>query len=123
MKFIQFIFVGGCGLLINLGITYVLTQYAGWWYLLSYIVGTFASWNFVFFTNSFFTFAGHSKENYFRKYVTFMVGYSGSLIINAGLVFFCTSILHVYYLFSIIFATIITTLYTFFFSKRIVYTS
>jgi dolichol-phosphate mannosyltransferase len=122
VKFAKFGLVGGTGLLVNLAVTYILTQFLGLWYLLAYVIATFISWNVVFFANSLFTFVGHSKENYARRYMTFMIGYCGLFLVNTGIVYICTSILHFYYLLSIIFATAVITIFTFFFAKQYIYT-
>lgn len=121
VKFVTFGVVGGTGLLVNLGVTYVLTQYAGLWYFFSFIIATFVSWNVVFFANSLFTFRGHPKEHYARRYATFMLGYLGIFFFNAALVYTLTSILHFYYLLSITFVTALSTILTFLFSKKFVY--
>ena len=75
----------------------------------------------LFLAHSYITFAGHSKENYLRRYITFVGGYIGIFCVNAAFVFLLTSILHIYYLVSITGVTCVSTLATFFFSKRYVY--
>jgi putative flippase GtrA len=120
-KFIKFAVLGGGGLLVNLGVTYLLTQYAHLWYFLSFIVGTFTSWSILFIAHSFITFVGHSKEAYLRRYALFISGYLGIFCVNAVCVYLLTSVLHIYYLVSIIAVTCLSTFATFFFSKRYVY--
>jgi putative flippase GtrA len=120
-KIMKFICVGVAGLLLNLGITYVLTERLRLWYFTSFLIATFFTWTFIFLMNSVFTFAGHSKNRYFKRYVTFMLGYASLFWVNALLVLISTSFLHVLYLISIIFATIITAIFTFLFNERYVY--
>lgn len=47
-KFAKFIIVGGIGALIQFGITYTLTEWAGLWYMGSLLVAVIAAtiWNF-----------------------------------------------------------------------------
>lgn len=120
-RFILFCFVGGVGLLVNLAISYALTEYAGLWYFFSFIIATLVAWTVMFFLNSHVTFKGHSKENYFKRYITYITGYTGAFFVNAALVFILTSIMNIYYIISIIVAAVITTIITFSFSKSYVY--
>lgn len=117
----RFIVVGIGGLLLNLLITYVFTQYLGFWYLFSFCIAALITWTGQFLGNSFFTFRGHSKEQYAIRYLRFMGGYLGIFGVNASIVFVGTSILHIPYLFSIIIASGITLVLTFFWSSRYVY--
>ena len=121
-QFGRFVGVGIVGLLVLLGITYALTEYFRWWYFLSFVIGTVVSWTSIFFLNSFFTFSGHDKSRYGRKYVFFIATYLGAFIVNAGLVYFFTSRISLYYLLSITLATAFTTVVTFALSKLLIFT-
>ncbi len=56
-RFVKFCLIGGIGTLIVLGITYILTEFAGLWYMASVVVAAFAAavWNFTL--NRLITFA------------------------------------------------------------------
>ena len=120
-KFVTFVLVGGCGLLLNLGISYLLTDILGLWYFVSFVIATLVTWTAIFFANSCLTFAGHSQERYMGRYIKFIVGYLGIFIFNASLVFLLTSVLHVHYLISITISSAITSIFTFIFSSKYVY--
>jgi putative flippase GtrA len=120
-KFINFSLIGGIGLLINLVVTFIMKEFFGLWYYWSFLIGVLFTWTFIFLANSNFTFHGHSKEKYFKKYVKFLLIYFCIFLINASLVFVFTSVLSVYYLLSIIMATVITTILTFSFSWKFVF--
>jgi len=47
-RFVKFCLIGGVGTLIVLGLTYILTEYAGFWYMSSVVISAFAAavWNF-----------------------------------------------------------------------------
>ncbi|MBU6321333.1 MAG: GtrA family protein [Patescibacteria group bacterium] len=120
-RFASFACIGGAGFVVNITITYLLTEYLGWWYLASYVLATVASWTLVFLANSRITFAGHEKDNYARRYSVFMLGYTAVFAGNAALVYLLTSILHVYYLLSITGVTVSLTFVTFLFTRRYVY--
>lgn len=122
-RFIIFAAVGGFGLLVNLAVTYLFTEYAHWWYLFSFTLGTLVSWTVAFLANSLVTFAGHSKDAYLRRYLVFLAGYTVIFACNTALVYTLTSILSVYYLVSISTVTLLSATATFFFSKRYVYRS
>jgi len=57
-RFVKFCLIGGFGAGICIGITYVLTEYAGFWYIVSIIIGAFVSAGWSFTWNKIWTF-GH----------------------------------------------------------------
>jgi putative flippase GtrA len=121
-QFARFLLVGLIGLGVLLAVTYILTTFFSLWYFWSYILGTLISWTSIFFMNSFFTFAGHNKERYATKYVSFLVMYLSAFAVNATIVYTLTSIAGLMYLASITIATAVTTLITFTLSKRHIFT-
>lgn len=120
-EFVIFCVIGFYGLLVNLAVTYVFKEFFGWFYFLAFLVGTMFGWTFIFLANLLFTFRGHEKKDYLSKYRKFVAGYALIFSIHASLVFLFTSILSIYYLLSIIIATMITTILTFTFSKKMVF--
>ncbi len=121
IPFIVFSVIGGLGLALNLGVAYALKEFAGLWYFWAFLGGVLVNWTFNFFANSYITFRGHSKENYFRKYAKFLLIYCCAFFINAALVYMMTSVLSVYYLVSISIAAFITAIFNFSLSKKIVF--
>ncbi len=121
IQFVKFVGVGFVGFALNIGITYILTEYFGLWYFWSYLISIWFTWTFLFVGNSIFTFKGHCTEKYFYKYCKFLSFYALTFVANGALVYFFTSVLSIYYIFSIFLATVITTVTNFLFSKKIVY--
>ncbi len=120
-EFPRFILVGGAGMLVNMGVTYFGVQYLGLWYLWSFCLATLIGWTVIFIGNVLFTFPGHERHSYGRKYVAFITGYFGVFWVNVAFVYLFTSILSIHYLISIVISTVITTLLTFTFSKHVVF--
>jgi len=120
-QFIRFCLVGGGGLLINISITYFGVMVLGWWYFWAYLLATLISWSLMFGANALFAFPNHHLESYPERYATFMLGYGVIFCINAVLVYALTSYVGIYYLWSIVVATAITTILTFIFSKHVIY--
>lgn len=123
MRFLKFCLVGSAGLLLNLFLVYLFTDIWGIWYLLSFLIATFFTWTFIFFTNSLFTFHDRNTIHYFKNYTSFMLGYAGLFWVNLAMVYIFTSILSFYYLLSIVIGTIITTILTFAYNNRVVFRS
>ena len=121
-EFVIFCIVGFSGLLLNLGVTYILKEFVGWHYFPAYLVATIIGFTFIFLANSSCNFSGHEKSNYLVRYGKFMSGYAVLFIVNISLVSILTSALSVYYIFSIIIASAITTILTFTFSKKMIFT-
>jgi putative flippase GtrA len=120
-KPILFVIFGAGGTLLVTSITYLLTEYVGWWYFYSYIVATLITWSVLFLCHSHVTFRGHSKEGYIKRYLSFMLGYMGVFVVGASLVYSLTSWIGVPYIISILTASVLTSGINFFFSSRYVY--
>lgn len=121
-QFFVFLLAGGVGLLVTLGVTYLLTEGLHWWYLWSYCIATLCGWTSSFFINSLATFAGHAKKRYGRTYLIFLSIYVATFMLNSALVYVLTSKVGLYYLLSIIIASVVTTLITFSLSKKVIFT-
>lgn len=61
IQFVKFSIVGGIGVLINLGLTYALTQFFGLWYLYSNMIGIACAVVSNFAGNKFWTFQEEKK--------------------------------------------------------------
>lgn len=116
-----FVIIGVSGLVIVLALTYMLTEFFHIWYLVSYIAATLVAWTVGFFLNSAITFRGHRKDKYFKRYLHFMGVYLVMGLLNFALVYVLTSIIGVYYLFSVILVVFPMSLMTFHVNKRHVF--
>jgi putative flippase GtrA len=121
-KPLLFVFFGGCGTILVTGLTYLFTEYAGWWYFYSYLLATFITWTFLYVAHSLVTFADHElRGGHARRYGTFMLSYLSVFVVNAGLVLLLTSVLKVPYLISIILVTLVISVLNYFINARYVY--
>jgi putative flippase GtrA len=115
--------VGGIGLLINLSVTFLFTEFFGLWYFWSYLIGTLISWTCSFFLNARFTFVSVPKtlKSWLGRYVIFIGGYLAFFWVNAGIVFVLTSLFNVSYLISIITGAVLTMFGTFTLSRTVIF--
>jgi len=87
---IKYYLVGASGVLVNLGILYVLTDFIGVWYLVSYSIAIYISITTNFFLNNAWTF---SDAKIFQKKI-FMYGkFLGVSLLGMGLQLGCTFLL------------------------------
>ena len=88
---IQFYIVGASGVLVNLGILYILTDIAGFWYVASQVIAISVSITTNFFFNRYWTFGSfvEDKRNsvmYFKFLIISAIGMSIQLAITVSLV-------------------------------------
>jgi len=97
-KFIIFVIGGGIGALLNLIITWFLTDILGLWYLISYLFGGVVNTTFNFFYHQRITFGirGGAKIRFFK----FVLVTIGVILISLSLIYFLTDILCIHYLVS-----------------------
>ena len=83
---LQFYIVGASGVLVNLGILYILTDIAGFWYVASQIIAISASITTNFFFNRYWTFGSHveDKKNYVM-YIKFLIISAIGMAIQLGI--------------------------------------
>jgi 2-polyprenyl-3-methyl-5-hydroxy-6-metoxy-1,4-benzoquinol methylase len=62
-KFLKFAIVGGIGAIITWGLTYILTEYAHFWYMWSLVISTFIAMVSNYLLNSLWTFKAESNAN------------------------------------------------------------
>lgn len=117
-KMIKFYIVGGTGTVINLSITYFLTQYFLLWYLTSNIIGIFIATTMNFFINRSWTFGSIRKH---RKMLTQYFYYWGSnlvaISIQLCLGYILTEYAHLWYIASIFIAIVVGSIVNFLINK------
>lgn len=116
-----FVFFGVLGTAFILAVTYFLTEFFGFWYLLSYIIATFLGWTLNFLINSRITFRGHPKDGYFFRYLRFMKLYIVLGLLSYALVYTLTSIIGFHYLVSTLIIIFPMSLVTFSVNRRRVF--
>jgi len=83
---VQFYIVGASGVLVNLGILYILTDIAGFWYVASQIIAISVSITTNFFFNRYWTFGSHveDKKNSVM-YIKFLIVSAIGMAIQLGI--------------------------------------
>ena len=83
---VQFYIVGASGVLVNLGILYILTDIAGFWYVASQIIAISVSITTNFFFNRYWTFGSHveDKKNSVM-YIKFLIISAIGMAIQLGI--------------------------------------
>ena len=88
---VQFYIVGACGVFVNLGILYLLTDIGGFWYVAAQVIAITASITTNFFFNRYWTFGSHveDKKNsvmYIKFFIISAIGMAIQLGITITLV-------------------------------------
>lgn len=120
-RYPHFIIVGFIGLALNYTLTFIFTEVFLLWYLFSFILATLITWTFNFYFNSRYTFKGHARPDLFKSYINYLQVYSLLGLVAFGLAYVLTSIIGLYYLLSIFIVTLVMSLITFMFNKKIVF--
>ena len=83
---VQYYIVGASGVLVNLGILFLLTDIAGFWYVASQIIAISVSITTNFFFNRYWTFGSHveDKKN-FVMYIKFLIISAIGMAIQLGI--------------------------------------
>jgi dolichol-phosphate mannosyltransferase len=124
-KVFKFGLVGLSGIVVNMGVLWYLTEFAGLFYLVSslFAIELAILNNFVW--NEFWTFKGTAQprlSNRWHRLIAFHVVSAGGLVINIGILFFLTSVVGVYYLISNIVGILVGFGWNFFLNRRMTWT-
>lgn len=120
-RYPYFVIIGVSSSFLIIILTFILTEYLHFWYLLSFIVSAFFSWTYNFIMNAKFTFQNYRSDDIFKKYILYIKGYIFLSLISFGSVYILTSILYFNYLISIFIITIIMSLVTFYFNRKLIF--
>jgi dolichol-phosphate mannosyltransferase len=114
-KFMLFVLGGGLGFLINLGITYALTEFMGIWYMVSYTAGAIVNvaFNFLFHLKVTFKRKGYLR----RRFAYFLIATAVVFCISWISVFAATEVFGLHYLVSIVLVTAAVSLINFLLNK------
>ncbi|MFH1610729.1 MAG: DUF2723 domain-containing protein [Patescibacteria group bacterium] len=117
IKFVRFAISGGIATLVDVCLLYLLTEFAGIWYLISsifsFIVGSFVhfliSRNWVFKNN---------QQTFLKQYLSFSVVHLGGLIINTIVLYTLVEFFHVYYILAKLLTVFFGVAWTFWANKK-----
>jgi dolichol-phosphate mannosyltransferase len=114
-RFIKFCLVGLSGAVVNLGLLYILTEFAGFFYLISSIIAIEISIITNFLLNNAWTWNDRRKKGaFFSRLGKFNLVSIGSLVINAGILYLLTSFAGIYYIISNMIGIVAAALWNFF---------
>lgn len=114
-RYIKFLFGGGLSLLLNLGITYVLTEFFYLWYMLSFAIALGCEIFFLFAYHSVVTFRKNGKFLLFVLVILFIS------VLNWSAVYLLTEILTLPYLIAIVLAAGVISVLNYGFNKMVVF--
>lgn len=106
VRFLKFCLVGGSGVVVNMGLLYLLTEYAGLFYLVSSAISIETSIITNFLLNDFFTFhdrRGIGPRQFFGRLLKFNLVSLGGHVLNMTVLWLLTSVAGLYYLVSNLF--------------------
>lgn len=117
LRFCKFCLVGGSGIFVNMGLLWLLTEFAGLYYLISAAIGIEMSIVSNFLLNDLFTFPDRRSrglKNLLKRWLKFNLVSLAGLGINMTVLWFLTSVLGLYYLISNLFGIAAATLWNYF---------
>ena len=116
-RFVKFCLVGGSGVLVNMGLTWLLTEKAGIFYALSNVIAIETAIITNYLLNYSFTFRDRrvaGKKSFIVKMAQFNLVSLGGMIINVGILSFFTEIVGLHYLISNLIGIAGATLWNYF---------
>jgi len=99
-ELVQYTLVGISGILINLFLLYFLTEFFNFYYILSAFLAGIAGGLYCFSIDKVWIFKEKLQTRFFREYTTYIMIGGISLILKLFLLYFLTSIIGIYYIFS-----------------------
>ena len=117
LRFGKFAMVGGSGIVVNEGILWLLTHFAGLPYQISAIFGIEASIVSNFVLNDYFTFADRRTgqgQSFIRRLLKFNLTCLAGAAIQYGLLLLFTEVFGLYYLVSNLIGIIVATIWNYF---------
>ncbi len=114
-RYVKFLFGGGLSLLLNLSLTYALTEFFRFWHMLSFAIALGCEIAFLFVYHSYVTFRKDGKFLIFALVVLFISG------LNWMFVYLLTELLGVLYLYAIVVSAAVISVLNYGLNKKIVF--
>lgn len=101
-RFLKFAVVGGTGVVVNLGLLWLLTEITGLFYMFSAVISIEASIISNFLLNEHWTFSDRRQKqiSMFRRGVKFNIVSVAGMLINITVLYLFTEFLGIYYIYS-----------------------
>lgn len=122
MKMIKFGLVGLSGIVVNMGLLYLLTEYAGIYYLISAVVAIELSILNNFILNDFWTFSSRRlihRYSWIKRLFAFHIIAAGGLLINLGVLYLLTEYAGIYYLVANLAGILVAFLWNYFLNRHL----
>mgnify|MGYP000731125056 CR=1 FL=1 len=116
LRFVKFCLVGASGVLVNMGLLWLLTEFVGLFYLLSAAISIETSIITNFILNDRFTFPDRRSagaKHFLKRLVKFNLISLAGLGINLGVLWLLTAVFGVYYLLSNLCGIAVATLWNY----------
>ncbi|MFC1592865.1 glycosyltransferase [Candidatus Omnitrophota bacterium] len=116
LRFVKFCMVGASGVLVNMGLLWLLTEFIGWFYLFSAAISIEISIISNFTLNDYFTFPdrrSHGARHFLKRLVKFNMVSLAALGINLTVLWLLTTVFGVYYLLSNLCGIAVATLWNY----------
>ena len=120
-RYPRFFIIGAFSYIINIGLTFLLPEYAHLWYLISFSLAALVSLSCSFILNSFYTFRGYLRKDNTKRYTLYINFYIISALITFVLVYLLTSIFKMHYFVSITVITLISSFITYIINKKFIF--
>ena len=121
VQFVRYFFVGGFAFVVDFGLLYILTEYAGLHYLLSATLSFIAGLLVNYIISCLWVFSGSKFKNRLVEFLFFAaIGVVG-LALNDALIWLFTDCIGTHYMFSKIVAAAMVYLWNFFARKYLVF--
>jgi len=121
VQLLRYCFVGGFAFLVDAGGLYVLTEYAGMYYLLSATVSFIAGLTVNYLLSTTWIFRKSKLRSRWAEFLIYSVIGVIGLGLNTIMLYFLTDIIHIYYMLSKIITAAVVMLWNFFARKIILF--
>lgn len=120
-SYIAYVVSGGVAFGVNIILTYFLTEFIGFWYMLSIVIGTLTSWSLMFILNKSITFKNLKLKSTGSAYFKNIFLYIILMPVGLGSIYFLTSVVGLYYLLSQVVVVVIMSIISFFLTQYFVF--
>lgn len=122
MRLIKFSLVGLSGIVVNMGLLYLLTEYAGIYYLVSAVVAIELSILNNFILNDIWTFSSRRlihRYSWIKRLFAFHIIAAGGLLINLGVLYLLTEYSGIYYMIANLAGILVAFLWNFILNRHL----
>jgi putative flippase GtrA len=108
-QYFQFITVGGIGVIINISLLYLITEFIGIHYMLSEAIAFLIATIHNYLLNKTWTFKEKLQEDPFKKFIQYLLVSIVGLMVNLTVLFTLVEFFELWYIFAELFATAVSS--------------